>query len=152
MKKLAILIFGLSVYHTTTAQSNKEKDIAAIKASRLSSNDAITRHDIDGIAKFWLNEFIVVGGNGGGTTGKDSATARLKRQLDQTPGLTYIRTPKKIIISDADTLAFETGKWIGLKTKEKKPKWLGGNYSAMWWKRNGVWKLRSELFVTLKHY
>lgn len=47
---------------------------------------------------------------------------------------------------------FETGKWIGLKTKEKNPKWLGGNYSATWWKRNGVWKLRSELFVTLKHY
>ena len=96
--------------------------------------------------------FIVVAGNGGGTTGKDSASARLKRHLDQNPGLTYIRTPKNIFISDADTLAFETGKWIGLKTLQQNPKWLGGNYSAMWWKRNGMWKLRSELFVTLKHY
>jgi len=134
------------------AQSNKQKDIAAIKAARQASNEAILSHDIDGIAKHWLEEFIVIGGNGGGNVGKDSAAIRLKRQLDQTPGLTYIPTLKKIIISDADTLAFETGKWIGLKTKDKTPKWLGGNYSAMWWKRDGVWKLRSELFVTLRHY
>lgn len=99
-----------------------------------------------------LDEFVGVWGNGSSSVGKDSAVARLKRNLDLTPGLTYVRTPEKIIISDADTLAFETGKWIGLKTKEKKPKWVGGNYSAMWWKRNGIWKIRSELFVTLKHY
>ncbi len=41
---------------------------------------------------------------------------------------------------------------LGLKQMTKTQKWLGGNYSAMWWNRGGVWKMRSELFVTLKHY
>jgi hypothetical protein len=139
-------------FKAASAQINKQKDIALIKHARNFSNKSMAQHDMAGVSSHWLNEFIVIGGNGGGNIGKDSATARLKRQLDQTPGLTYVRTPKEIIISDADTLAFETGKWIGLKTNDKNPKWLGGNYSAMWLKRNGIWKLRSELFVTLKHY
>ena len=152
MKYFFLLVFPALCYLSSSAQKNKQAAIKLIKASREASNNAITLHDINGIAKFWWDEFIVIGGNGGGTVGKDSAAARLKRQLDQLPGLTYVRTPKKIIISDADTLAFETGKWIGLKTKDKSPKWIGGNYSAMWRKRDGVWKLRSELFVSLKHY
>ena len=152
MIKLLSMCFAIICFQQVPAQTGKQKDIADIRAARQASNDAIAKHDMEGVSKPWLNEYISVSGNGSGTVGKDSAIARYKRQYDNTPGLTYIRTPKTILISDADTLAFETGKWIGLKTKEKNPKWVGGNYSAMWWKRNGEWKLRSELFVTLKHY
>ena len=123
MNHFFLLVFAVLCYLPSSAQKNKQADINLIKASKQASNNAITLHDIDGIAKFWWDEFIVIGGNGGGDVGKDSAAARLKRHLDQMPGLTYVRTPKKIIISDADTLAFETGKWIGLKTKDKDPKW-----------------------------
>ena len=152
MKLAIILLLATFSIQPISAQSNKSNDEALIRAARKASNEAIKAHDLSGFAKYWWDEFIVIGGNGGATVGKDSVAIRLKRQLDQTPGLTYIRSPKYIFISDTDTLAFETGKWIGLKTKEKNPEWLGGNYSAMWWKRDGVWKLRSELFVTLKHY
>jgi ketosteroid isomerase-like protein len=152
MKNFIFLLLAGVYSFSTRSQTTKQQDIAAIKSARNACNNALMRHDINEVSSYWLNEFIVIGGNGGSNFGKDSATARLKRQLDQTPGLTYVRTPQKITISDADTLAFETGKWIGLKTKDKNPKWLGGDYSAMWWKRDGVWKLRSELFVSLKHY
>lgn len=152
MNHLLTLTITFLLIQSISAQTNKAKDEALIKAARKSSNEAFLNHDAEGIGKAMLDEFVGVWGNGGSTVGKDSVVARLKRSLDQMPGLTYVRTPNKITISDSDTLAFETGKWIGLKTKEKNPKWLSGNYSAMWWKRDGVWKIRSELFVTLKHY
>ena len=152
MFKIIFVIPFFLLTYVSFSQTNKQKDISAIKAARNASNQSMAQHDMAGVSSYWLPEFIVINGSGRANVGKDSATARLKRHLDETPGLTYVRTPIKVIISDADTLAFETGKWIGLKTKDKNPKWLGGNYSAMWWKRTGVWKIRSELFVSLKHY
>ena len=152
MIKLLSMCVAIICFQQVPAQTDKQKDIAYIRAVREASNDAIAKHDMEGVSKPWLNEYISISGNGSSTVGKDSAIARYARQFDNTPGLTYIRTPKTILISDADTLAFETGKWVGLKTKEKNPKWVGGNYSAMWWKRDGIWRLRSELFVTLRHY
>ena len=152
MIKLVSISIAIICFQQVPAQTNRQKDISAIGVARKASNEAIARHDIEGTAKYWWDEFISIGGNGGSTIGRDSAMARYKRQFENTPGLTYIRTPKNIIISDADTLAFETGKWVGLQTKEVHPEWIGGNYSAMWWKRAGTWKLRSELFVSLQHY
>lgn len=152
MKHFILLLISAAFTLNVSSQTNKQNDIAAIKASRLASNEAFANQNPSDIGKNMLDEFIAVWASGSTSIGKDSVVARSKRWFDKTPGLTYVRTPKEIIISDVDTLAFETGKWIGLKTKDKNPKWIGGKYSAMWCKRNSVWKLRSELFVLLKHY
>jgi hypothetical protein len=119
MKHFIILLLAGAISINSKSQTTKQQDIAAIKFARNASNNALLRHDINEVSFYWLEEFVVINGNGRSNIGKDSAIAWYKRHLDQTPGLTYVRTPKKIIISDADTLAFETGKWIGLKTKDK---------------------------------
>jgi hypothetical protein len=42
-------------------------------------------------------------------------------------------------------IAWETGYWVAKNSYSK-----GGNYAAMWRKFDGVWKLQSELFVSLR--
>ncbi len=152
MRKYTMVLLAVIIFRALPAQTNPQKDISAIRAARNASNVAIAKHDLKEIGKYWLKEFVVTAGNGGAMMGKDSVLAAFQKQFNTIPDISYVRTPEKITISDADTLAFETGKWVALKIQQKKPEWLGGNYSAMWWKRNGEWKLRSELFVTLKHY
>ena len=141
-KVLFIFLFILS-FHQAFEQNNN--DIATIKSNRAASNDAITRHDVDGIAKFWLNDFVQVIGRGTYQTGKDSIVASWKALFNSNSQVVYIRNPKEITLSDNDTLAWEQGEWIGVHSYSK-----GGNYAAMWIKRNGSWMLKAELFVSLK--
>jgi len=144
MKNLFIVLFLTLSFQSLPAQNNKQKDVAVIKASRDASNKAIAAHDIDGISKYWQDDFVQVRGNAGHLTGKDTIIKSWKELFNSNPNVKYIRNPDKIIISDNDTLAWETGKWIGINSYSK-----GGNYSAMWRKTNKEWKLQAELFVSL---
>jgi ketosteroid isomerase-like protein len=143
-KELFIFLFILS-FHQTFSQNLHSNDIATIKSNRTTSNDAITKHDVDGIAKFWLDDFVQVIGRGVYQTGKDSIIASWKALFNSNSQIAYTRNPEEIIISDNDTLAWERGEWIGIHSYSK-----GGNYAAMWIKRNGSWMLKAELFVSLK--
>jgi ketosteroid isomerase-like protein len=143
-KELFIFLFMLT-FHQAFTQNIHNNDIATIKSNRAASNDAITRHDVDGIAKFWLDDFVQVIGRGIYQTGKDSIIASWKALFNSNSQVAYTRDPKEITISDNDTLAWEQGEWIGIHTYSK-----GGNYAAMWIKRNGNWMLKAELFVSLK--
>jgi ketosteroid isomerase-like protein len=144
MKNLFTIILPLFLFQTIIAQSNKQKQVAIIKASREASNKAIAVHDVDGIAKFIRDDFVQVRGNASYLSGKDSIVNSWKQLFISNPNVKYIRNPDKILISDNDTLAWETGKWIGINSYSK-----GGNYSAMWRKTNMEWKLQAELFVSL---
>jgi len=144
----AILFFGLSV-KPLFAQSNKEKDIEQIKAARKASNDAMQSHDLEGIAKPMMEDVVCIFGNGHSYVGKDSTISVLKQRFTTMPDLVFVRTPFVIRISNNDTLAWEKGTWKGFRTNRKTGSNSGGNYAAMWCKRDGVWRTRSELFVAL---
>ncbi len=143
-KALSIFLFMLSSYQSF-AQNVHNNDIATIKSCRTASNDAIAKHDVDGIAKYWLDDFVQVIGRGTYETGKENIIASWETLFNSNPQVVYIRTPEEIIISDNDTIAWESGKWIGIHTYSK-----GGNYAAMWIKRKSNWMLKAELFVSLK--
>ena len=143
-KELIIFLF-IFPFHPAFSQNTHNNDIATIKFNRAASNDAITRHDVDGIAKFWLDDFVQVIGRGVYQTGKDSIVASWKALFNSNSQIAYIRNPEEIIISDNDTLAWERGEWIGIHSYSK-----GGNYAAMWIKRTGNWMLKAELFVSLE--
>ena len=143
-KGLFIFLFMLSSYQPFS-QNMHNNDIAIIKSNRIASNNAIAKHDVKGIEQFWLDDFVQVIGRGTYETGKENISASWKALFNSNPQIVYIRTPEKIIISDNDTMAWENGKWIGIHTYSK-----GGNYAAMWIKRNGNWMLKAELFVSLE--
>jgi len=143
-KEFFIFLFILS-FHQAFAQNTHNNDIATIKSNRAASNNAIAKHDINGIAKYWLDDFVQVIGRGIYQTGKDSITASWKALFNSNSQVAYIRNPEEIVISDNDTTAWERGQWIGIHSYSK-----GGNYAAMWIKRNDNWMLKAELFVSLK--
>ncbi len=140
---MMILLFALAT-QVLPAQNHND-DISTIKSYRMASNEAIAKHDVDGISKFWMDDFVQVIGRGTYQTGKQNIAASWKELFNTNPQVAYVRTPEKIIISDNDTMAWETGKWIGIHSYSD-----GGNYSAMWIKRNEVWMLKAELFVSLE--
>ena len=117
---------------------------AIIKTQRTASNAAIARHDVEGIAKYWMPDFVQVRGNATYMTGRDAIKKSWSDLFASNPEVSYIRNPSEIIISKNDTLAWEKGKWIGIKSYSR-----GGNYSAMWRKINNEWKIQAEIFVSL---
>jgi ketosteroid isomerase-like protein len=136
------LLFLLSLLHA--AAQTKAQQVAIIKAQRAASNRAIAKHDVEGIAKYWLPDFVQVRGNATYIAGKDSIVASWQQLFNSNPEVSYIRNPAEIIISKNDTLAWEKGTWIGIKTYSR-----GGNYSAMWRRKNKEWKIQAEIFVAL---
>ena len=145
--KKHILFGSLFIFlcYPSFTQSIHGSDIATIKSYRAASNDAIKRRDINGMAKYWLNDFVQVIGRGTYQTGKDAIIASWKDLFSSNPQVSYIREPEEVIISDNDTMAWERGKWTGIHSYSK-----GGNYAAMWIKRNDNWMLKAELYVSTK--
>ena len=144
MPKLLFFLCFLLSAQLVFAQTYKQ-DVAAIKSSRLASNEAIAKHNIDGIAKFWLPDFVQTIGRGVSTTGKDAVIAGWKELFKTNKAVSYTRTPTNIVVGDNGIMAWETGTWAAKSSYSK-----GGNYSAMWRKVNGTWMLQAELFVSLK--
>ena len=143
-KNLVVLVLLLPAQIVVAQQSTRD-DITAIKSSRMSSNAAIARHDIDGMAKYWLPDFVQTIGRGSSLTGRDTIIGSWKQLFRTNPAVLYVRKPVQISIGDNWVMAWETGTWEAKHSYSK-----GGNYSAMWRKIDGEWKLQAELFVSLR--
>jgi hypothetical protein len=97
-KRLVILTLLLPVQFAY-AQNNERGDVAAIKASRAASNAAIAKHNIDGMSKYWLTDFVQTIGKGTTLTGADAIIARWKELFKTSKTVLYVRTPSVIIIN-----------------------------------------------------
>jgi len=141
------LIFSttLVLISTFTMAQKVGKNEAVIRTLRAASNEAIARQNVEGIAANWLPDFVQVRGNGSHLVGKDTIASLWRKSFKDNPKVGYVRSPEEITISDTDSMAWETGKWIGINSYSK-----GGKYSAMWRKRKEAWKLQAELFVALE--
>lgn len=120
----------------------QNKDIEMIREARAASNAAIARQDAEGVAKFWMNDIVVISGEGGQYYGRSVLLKTFKKMFASSPA-TFERQPATIIIAKSGILAWETGNWR-YSTGD-----MYGNYSAMWRKINGKWLTQSELFVSL---
>ncbi len=143
MKTMLFLILFMSLEFTPT-QSKIEEEL--IRKARQSSNEAIVRRDVEGISKFWLDDYVVVRGSGTIEQGKAANKAAWEKIFKETPQTYFERITSEIIISKSNpNLAWESGKWKGYNTYSK-----GGRYSAQWKKKDGEWKLQAELFVAIE--
>lgn len=120
----------------------KLTEIQIIQQSRENSNAAIIRCDVPGISKYWMDDIIVISGEGGQYIGKKLLTKVFTEMFAGTPPV-FERIPSTISIGESGILAWETGAW-NYKTET-----FRGNYAAMWRKINGTWLIQSELFVSL---
>jgi ketosteroid isomerase-like protein len=117
-------------------------EIAIIKQRRKDSNRAIYEQDVPGIAQYWMDDIIVISGEGGQYIGKKLLVQVFKDMFKTDPPV-FERHPAEVIIGESEVLAWETGTW------EYKTDSFRGNYSAMWRKVSGEWLIQSELFVSL---
>lgn len=137
------LCMTFSALHATAADV---KDDKAIEAQRQASNEAMAEHDLDKFVSIFDTDYIITYGSSKKALSLDAETKSLKAMFDDYDKVKYVRTPKDIYISNTLPLAMENGTWIGGETLETT---LSGRYTAAWRKTNGIWKIHSELFVTL---
>jgi len=143
--KGVIFLFALFLTaQLTFAQKITDKEVTLIQSLRAASNEALAKHDVDGMSKYWLDDLVLIRGNSSHLTGKDTIVAAWRKLFKDNPKVSYIRIPAQITISDNDTLAWETGTWKAFNSYSN-----GGSYSAMWKKTNNSWKILAELFVSL---
>ena len=143
MKKILITIFFIS-FQCAWCQNQNDEEL--IRKSRRSSNEAIEKRDVEGIIKFWLDDYLVIRGSGVIEQGKEANKTNWMVTFKETPKTYFERIPSEIIISKNNPdLAWESGVWKGFNTYSK-----GGLYSAQWKRKDREWKIQAELFVALE--
>lgn len=120
----------------------KQNEVKIIQTSRENSNAAILKGDAAGVAQYWMDDIIVISGEGGQYAGK-KLLLKVFTEMFQEDKPVFERIPSVITIGDSGVLAWETGEW-NYKTEK-----FRGNYSAMWRKIKGKWLTQAELFVSL---
>lgn len=120
----------------------KQNEVKIIQASRENSNAAILKADAAGVAQYWMDDIIVISGEGGQYAGK-KLLLKVFTEMFQEDKPVFERIPSVITIGDSGVLAWETGEW-NYKTEK-----FRGNYSAMWRKIKGKWLTQAELFVSM---
>lgn len=121
---------------------DKQQQAAEIRLARQHSNTAILNSNVAGVAQYWMDDMIVISGEGGQYIGKKVLVEVFTEMFAENPPV-FERIPETITIGDSGILAWETGTW-NYKTAA-----FRGNYSAMWRKVKGKWLTQSELFVSL---
>ena len=145
MLKPATLFTILFSFQILSGQDLQKQNINIIKSLRNVSNECIAKRDADGLSVNYLEDYVLITGNGSQLIGKDTVMVTWKEMFKSIPEISFVRTPTEISINEQILLAWETGNWTGVNTYSK-----GGNYSAMWRHTNSGWKLQAELFVALK--
>lgn len=121
---------------------DQQKEIRIIQQARENSNTAIFNGNVAGVAQYWMDDMVVISGEGGQYIGKKLLLKVFTEMFAENPPV-FERIPSVITIGDSGVLAWETGTWNYRTDKFR------GNYSAMWRKMNGKWLTQSELFVSL---
>ena len=105
LNKLPLLFIFVFGARYASAQSAD----AQIRAARPASNDAIARHDASGIVRDMLLDYSIVTGRGQHMQGRDSLLVFWQKTFQAMPGVVFRRNPLSIVISQNDSLAWETG-------------------------------------------
>lgn len=119
-----------------------EKDREAVMGARMLSNAAIAQKNLVGVSDYWMEDIVVISGEGGKYVGKKNLVKVWKEMFGQDIPL-FERIPAEIKVGEGGQLAWESGEWHYLDGNK------GGSYAAMWCKVKGRWMTRSELFVAL---
>ncbi|WP_207427543.1 DUF4440 domain-containing protein [Pedobacter sp. SYSU D00535] len=124
--------------------SSVEKEVAvqAITYARMASNAAIARKDVDQVARFWMNDFVQIAGDGSYSKGKMKIMGDW-RSMFKHGSPVFERLPDEVLVAESGTMAWEKGVW---RYKNEK---YHGRYSAMWRKIKGEWLTQCEMYVSL---
>ncbi|WP_282124207.1 YybH family protein [Algibacter mikhailovii] len=147
MKKTKHLCFVILCILIFTTELFSQSDRGEILATRKASNLAYKSYNKADILSFLTDDVLITAGNGTLLSGKKAIKQYFLNHTDSK--IYYTRTAKEIVVNEKRGLAWESGIWDGYNPEEGSDSIISGNYSAMWTKASGVWKIKSQLFVTL---
>ena len=132
---------------TTTAATDEAK----IKEARRLQTQAIAKNDLDTVVKYWDPAITIRRALGHPVDGAQTARKLLEPAPGQNPAtaIVYQREATSVTVSPNWPLAYEEGKWSGHVGTADSKSILAGKYAAQWVKRDGVWLIRSEVFVAI---
>jgi ketosteroid isomerase-like protein len=119
-----------------------------VRAARAVSNKAWAERDLAAYTATITDDFTITTGSSVAYT-HDSFLALLQQDFPDPTGRRCLRTPETIEISTSNPLAAEHGHWRCTSRQADGELVATGTYLAVWRREAGVWKTRSELFVTL---
>ena len=136
----AVPCSGVRAQHQDHSQA-----VEAIRAARLTQNEAIAIRSLDEVVRFWSDDITVRASLGFTVTGIPAYRAA----LDSDSSIAYSRQPEEVQVSDRWPLAWEEGTWIGYR-RGTGEELISGRYAAQWLWIDGWWKIRSEIFVAME--
>jgi ketosteroid isomerase-like protein len=125
-------------------------DVAEIRSLRAQSNAAIASHRSEEVRRLFTDDYTALPGSSGRPVSAEQTEQRLAAAFADPTFVTYVRTPKRIVVAASRRRAAETGTWLGLWRKSDGEMRLTGVYQATWAPGDGGWRLLNESFVTLR--
>ena len=147
MKKTKYIFFGILCTLFVTSELYSQTDKEQISAIRNESNTALKSYQNEKVLSFLTDNVLTTTGNGTLLCGKEE----LEKYISDggKSKMYWIRETKEINVNEKRGLAWENGIWNGYDPEKSDKSIVDGNYSAMWTKESGVWKIKSQIFVTL---
>jgi ketosteroid isomerase-like protein len=151
---VSLLVAGCSITMRPSGPPSAADEIETIRQARLAQNRAIRERDLDAIAEVMEPDIHATSGVGIHIVGRDAYRRAYADDFEVLENVVYTRAPDEIEISSMDSglaerIAAESGTWSGSFVTPRGPAQVRGVYTAMWRKRNGRWRINSELFVSL---
>ena len=149
--RLGIAFLCVLAFAAKAQSGSTIADEAKIKESRRLQTQALAKNDLDTVVKYWDPAITIRRALGQPVDGAQAARRLLEPSQSQTSTTTivYQREATSVSVSTNWPLAYEEGRWSGhVGTADSKPI-LAGKYAAQWVKRDGIWLIRSEVFVAL---
>jgi ketosteroid isomerase-like protein len=120
-----------------------------IRRLRAQSNDAIAAHRAADVRRLLTDDYTALPGSSGRPLNAEQTEQRLAAAFADPGFVTYVRTPKRVVVAASGKRAAETGTWTGLWRKADGEMRLTGVYQATWVPSARSWRLLNESFVTL---
>lgn len=147
MNRTKYIFLGILCTLFVTSELFSQTDKEQISAIRNESNAALKSYQNDKVLSSLTDNVLTTTGNGTLLCGKEELAKYISDGGKSK--MYWIREAKEIKINEKRGLAWENGIWNGYDPEKGEDSRVNGNYSAMWTKESGVWKIKSQLFVTL---
>ena len=129
--------------------SSTNAEAAAVRAARAAQTAALAAGDYAEVARRWTADVTIRRALGHPLAGAEAARLALAPRAGAAPHIVYQRHARSVEVSARWPLAFEEGVWSGHPGSAATAPAISGRYAAQWVKRDGVWLIRSEVFVAL---
>jgi len=148
MKKTKHLLFTVFFSLVFTSALFSQTDMEQISKIRNASNAALKSYDNEEVLSYLTDDVVTTTGNGTLLCGKDALEKYIL--AGGKSKMYWVRDTREIIVNPIRGLAWESGIWNGYDPENSSNSIVSGNYSAMWTKASGIWKIKSQLFVALE--